>query len=362
MCELSPMRQICIAWLIILLFTTYPINLWAENRIGLSVKGKVTDSKTGKPIPDVNVYLSGTTYGSATDKDGRYIIEFILPGTHILVASHIGYFLQTLEVECYKAQEYKFDFMLKPRVLQTTGIGISAPHANEWKKHLKTFSRLFLGESDNAKDCKMLNPEVLEFDVDEQSGNFVAKSDSILRLENQSLGYKVYIVIESFLWIKNLNRLQYMVYPRFETMRDQNRNVHKKWIKRRRQTFRGSYRHFLKSLVQNRLVDDGFDLFPIVDTFVEPEYVSGLHFRNYFKRFISADTLGMRRLRFKDYLYVVYRGRRDPIKSYLKLAGHVESVIIDTLGNCHTPFGLEKSGDWGNARIADELPLDWIER
>ena len=40
-----------------------------------TVRGAITDSKTGDPIPFVNVFFEGTSVGKTTDFNGQYFIE-----------------------------------------------------------------------------------------------------------------------------------------------------------------------------------------------------------------------------------------------------------------------------------------------
>ncbi|MFQ6673194.1 MAG: TonB-dependent receptor [Fidelibacterota bacterium] len=54
------------------------------------VSGTVTDSD-GKGIPVANVYLEGTSLGTATDRAGNYTIGDVPAGDYVLVASAMGY-------------------------------------------------------------------------------------------------------------------------------------------------------------------------------------------------------------------------------------------------------------------------------
>ena len=42
------------------------------NAQGLTVTGKVTDAKSGQPLPGVNITVKGTTTGTVTNLDGKY--------------------------------------------------------------------------------------------------------------------------------------------------------------------------------------------------------------------------------------------------------------------------------------------------
>lgn len=62
----------------------------------INVTGTVTDSQ-GNPIPGVNIIVKGTTLGTNTDAEGRYVIE-ILEDNAVLVFSFIGYISQEIPV------------------------------------------------------------------------------------------------------------------------------------------------------------------------------------------------------------------------------------------------------------------------
>jgi hypothetical protein len=59
-----------------------------------SLKGKISDKKSGEPLPFVNVVVEnrGTQVsGGATDFDGNYFIKPIDPGTYDVIVSYVGY-------------------------------------------------------------------------------------------------------------------------------------------------------------------------------------------------------------------------------------------------------------------------------
>ncbi len=65
-----------------------------------SLKGKVTDSKSGEPLIGANVKVRYTTYGAATDLKGNYEINNLKNGIYNLQISFIGY--QTKNVDSIK--------------------------------------------------------------------------------------------------------------------------------------------------------------------------------------------------------------------------------------------------------------------
>jgi len=55
------------------------------------IAGTVRDAETGDPMIGVNVIISGTSMGAATDMEGYFTILNVPPGKYELVASSIGY-------------------------------------------------------------------------------------------------------------------------------------------------------------------------------------------------------------------------------------------------------------------------------
>jgi TonB-linked SusC/RagA family outer membrane protein len=55
------------------------------------IRGTVTSSSTGEPLPFVNIFLEEAQQGTTTDDDGRYALSDITPGTYTIRASFVGY-------------------------------------------------------------------------------------------------------------------------------------------------------------------------------------------------------------------------------------------------------------------------------
>lgn len=68
-----------------LLILMYSFAVFAQ---GIQVKGVVTSADDGQPIPGVSVVVKGTTNGTTTDIDGKYMVN--APGNSTLVFSFVG--------------------------------------------------------------------------------------------------------------------------------------------------------------------------------------------------------------------------------------------------------------------------------
>ena len=79
--------------LFIAVFSVFVISLNAQVGQG-GLKGTITDSKTGEPLPFVNVILEQNGLqkaGAATDFDGKYFIKPITPGDYTVKVKSIGF-------------------------------------------------------------------------------------------------------------------------------------------------------------------------------------------------------------------------------------------------------------------------------
>lgn len=56
-----------------------------------TIRGFVYDKANGEPVLFTNVYLSGTTYGAATDVNGYYTVTKVPPGNYNLIVSSIEF-------------------------------------------------------------------------------------------------------------------------------------------------------------------------------------------------------------------------------------------------------------------------------
>jgi hypothetical protein len=55
------------------------------------LSGTVNDKEDGAPLIGVNVIIKGTSFGTATDLDGKYTIKNIRPGEYSIEFRYIGY-------------------------------------------------------------------------------------------------------------------------------------------------------------------------------------------------------------------------------------------------------------------------------
>ncbi len=97
------------------------------------IAGTVTDQESGRPLTGVQVYLDGTTIGTLTSNEGRYVITNVRPGTHTVMAQIIGHAQgRQAGVVVSAGQNATVDFQLRAAVLSLQEIvvtGVTDPVA-----------------------------------------------------------------------------------------------------------------------------------------------------------------------------------------------------------------------------------------
>ena len=328
-------------------------NLTVQQSGLINIKGKVTDEETGAPLEDVNVFLSGTTIGTSTDKNGRYYIKNVPYGAYSIVFSFIGYQTGKRNFYSYKTASFEFNVTLTARAVKIGQVNITGAAPEDWKDNLKLFEKIFLGTTENSGDTKILNPEVLNLVRDKKSHVLKAYADSILKVENRSLGYKIYIVLDSLRYTPHRN-FMYMFFPRFQELTPVSADEKQKWMINRRQTYLDSPKHFFYALVHKQLDKDYFALHE--GTLYVLMNGKGVSISPEKLKLSSNGDSTIYTFNFSGGLKIT-RFMNDP--SYLNF--FYPSIDIDKYGNLITSFyTFEIFGHWADQGIADLLPENYI--
>ena len=325
----------------------------------VTITGRVLDDSSGVALVNTDVFIANSTLGAATNEDGRFTIRKVPLGTHELVASRVGFLLASRLVRITDSIHQDFDFRLKPRQLVVGAVEVVAPEPVEWKKDLARFKEFFLGDGPYANKCSILNPEVLTFSKD-APGQFEAQASQPLSIENRGLGY--HLQLELVVFVVSDRWLTYAWKAHYRDLPSSDENQIREWATQRLRTYKGSLRHFLASLSVGAAEAQGFQMFR-----VKRFDASRIRWPMTSEDLMAPTTLPNEKvLSFADYLEVEYTlGLRrtaqsfpNPGISWLELT-HGQ-LTINTLGNYSDPFGLKVTGGWTRARVADELPFDFV--
>jgi TonB-linked SusC/RagA family outer membrane protein len=83
-----------------------------------AIAGTVTEAGTGQPLPGVNIVVSGTAQGAATNAEGEYRIEDVEAGSYTVEASFVGYATAIQQVTVSADETTVVDFSLEQQATQ----------------------------------------------------------------------------------------------------------------------------------------------------------------------------------------------------------------------------------------------------
>ncbi len=109
--------------IIVFLFFSSTLNILSAQGI---IVGEVIDSLTTKALPGANVYIPGTSLGSATDLDGIFRITEIPAGMQTIEASYIGYRSNKIKILVTDDETARISIQLIPDIIEGETIEITA--------------------------------------------------------------------------------------------------------------------------------------------------------------------------------------------------------------------------------------------
>lgn len=385
----------------ILLCLLFPIISFAQDGI---ITGVITSAETNKPLPRASVFLSNSSVGSASAEDGRFSLNYIRPGQYTLTVTILGYEDYSKSVLVGR-EPIKIDIQLTPKPLMLKEVTIIS--AADWKKNYEAFRKSFIGTDENAKNCVVLNPHVLNLQFNRTKQTLEASADEFLVVENKALGYRVKFLLKDFVEDRVANIVAYGGERLFEELPG-NAAQKKKWHEKREEVYYGSAMHFFRSLYTNKLNEDGFIMYhlnrqlnpgrPSEDVirkkakmFYERRMADSLNYWNnqatlskYYREtlnkvpvlsyeiYSTTDQQGVFALHFPNYLYVVYTKRRDEVYNkdlYRPLEMTNYETTILTLFDNYALFDMNGiiisrppllEGAWAKSRLSDLLPVDYV--
>ena len=332
------------------------------------ITGKITDILTKKPVANASVFLSSASTGTKTNDDGTYDISNVRGGHYDLVVSIIGYVTYHQDVAVNNNISLpNIEIEAKTIALKEVRIG---PDVN-WDRNYAMFKRQFLGSSDKAGDCKILNPQVIDISYDPEKRVLEASSTDFVEIENKFLGYKIKYLLSTlnmqYSGFGNGGALYFEGSPLFEDLPGKKSQL-EKWQRNRKDTYMASEMHFLRSVISNKVAEEGFTVrrlirkpdpdYPLKSSkkYTETLVSTPLAIADYVK---LTDQPGEYALVFPDCLYITYHvmpGSKYQT-SILTLAERY--VFFDNNGIIINPRSVVLEEAWGNSRMPEMLPVDY---
>jgi hypothetical protein len=378
--------------LIIVTFLILPFRSSSQNKF--SISGKVVNGLDRKSLPGASIFLAKTSYGSQTDSTGQFVMSGLPAGKFKMVVSFIGF--DPLIIDVQPQEEKHFTIILKPAeiLLREVVVEGNGKDRRAWENNFAIFKENFIGQTENATKCTIVNPKVLHFNV--KGTALTASSDSLLIIKNTGLGYTLKFLLEQFTYNNVARKVLYRGHVVFERMVAENEKQKLLWARNRLKAYYGSELHFMRALYNRKVIEEGFifnlfnnqlDKFGVavnqafadaklkVDSKIYKKKVT-VHTINNYKRILDTlqSTPTHPVLKFTGQLEVKYMhesesstyvrvregrspGFTRPQRSRLTLLS--DDVSIEPNGTIIPEENIETVGYWSWEMVAESLPIDY---
>jgi len=370
---------------IALALTLAPVDALAQQpqtpRGTATLVGTVTDAETGDPLQDVNVFLAQTMRGTATDANGRFRLSGVPLGAQQLYVSSIGYEKVSRSLNLREARVYTFEIALNTVVIEGEGVVVEAERDEKWQERYEKFKAAFLGETPNAEETEIMNPEVLSFDGG--IGTLEAFAAEPLQIENRALGYRIEYFLEDFKLMPG--RTQYDGEPLYKEMEGTPAQK-QEWAEARREAFLGSFHHLLLAMLAGKTEEQGFKLYNRPQQTANAAgsatpTMSGQRYPVETKDLMEpGENPSERILDFQGFAEVIYLGEQqtEAYRTWRKqyasggmIRGRAPRyqtsqfwlergpATVDYKGDIVERYGVTLSGYYAFERVADQLPKEY---
>ncbi|MEJ6792029.1 MAG: carboxypeptidase-like regulatory domain-containing protein [Lacinutrix sp.] len=166
------------------------------------LKGVVLNEKNNEPIIGASVYFDNTSIGTTTNFDGEFYINLQQPINSSLVISFVGFETRIHKIENFDSEKI---FKLKEDVNTLEEVVLNSK--DEWSRvlKLKEFRKEFLGRSEFAKKCKILNEDALVLNFKKDTKQLVASARAPIVVKNEALDYIVKFDLNDFYITYNMD-------------------------------------------------------------------------------------------------------------------------------------------------------------
>lgn len=347
-----------------LLFLLFAFPTFAQR-----IEGRVTDATTGAALPFATVFINNTGYATETDTTGRFVLAKMPPGRYQLIARLVGYeaLPQTVTVEAGKVVRADFALVADKNMLNE--VTAKAKRDKTWENQLKQFSRYWIGADGAARQCRIINPWVIDFS--QEGSSLTARASQPIEVDNRYLGYHLTYLLKSFR--ASDAEVQFSGYAQFSSLLTEGKGDQTAWPRQRQEAFQSSDLFLLQSIIQGKTAANGFEGY-IDRPSSNPASRSANFYGDQIKKLqrINLDTLATRRSdgpgfrlvlprRFELHStraegpFTIYRDKPCPL-TWIETSG---PLLVSEQGLLLNPQAWLLSGFLASRRLAVMLPTDY---
>lgn len=336
------------------------------------VTGKVVLASGKQPLQGASVFAQNTTIGTATDAEGNFKL-YLPDGGYSIAVTFTGYNTETRRVSNSESEKHLvFEMSEKEKQMEEVAIVSTGEVKNGWEKYGSFFTGKFIGQTTNSAACNLKNPEVLKFYFSKKKNRLKVIAHEPLLIENNALGYNIRYALDSFTYEYNTETSVYTGYPLFEekTTTDSIQKI--KWNLARQHAYKGSILHFMRSLYDQQLKEEGFEVQFLV---TNDDKESALPLKNFYAalNYVKDDSTQLVEIKpnqprvgiiyMKEKPAEVYRTLfpDEPTDFQFSVLGFLpdESIGIEQNGYYFDQEDLTINAYWTWDKVGDLLPYDY---
>ncbi len=222
------------------------------------IRGTILDQSNGNKIDKATIYINGTSAGTYSDKEGYYELDITKYTSMPLTISALGYYSVTL----YDfSREKQFVTYLTPKIFELNEVVINSKKIDrERRANLKIFRDEFLGTTDNASKCVIINENDLIFRYSRDNDTLKVMALKPLEIYNYALGYKITYYLDKFEFSGKDKTFNYTGNIIFNEDLSPEGAKNQALERKRKYAYQGSRIHFFRALWSNNLEHTGFEI------------------------------------------------------------------------------------------------------
>ena len=233
--------------------------LYCKTIFSQTLTGKIINADSKEPMASASVYLSNTSIGVNTNKQGIFNLSVAGGGKYKLVVSYIGYETFTKLINFSHLPD-DLIIPLKPKLNKLDDVVLEPYETNGWEKWGRFFTNYFIGTSSYTWDCVIKNSEIIKFRNSKKDNKLYAYAFEPLIIKNNSLGYEIHYSMEEFEFDFTSKLLTFNGYPYFKDLALEHPAKARRWQENRQNVYYGSLKHFMRSFFVNKLEENGFEM------------------------------------------------------------------------------------------------------
>ncbi len=365
-CKSVYMKNLLLPLLALLLFSSA-----FSQSTGIIVSGTVVAAGTRLPLQGASVFAQNTTLGTASDANGNFRL-WLPAGGYDITVTYTGYVTDSKRVSSGEKNDIFFELRLKEKEMETVSIVSTTEVKNGWEKYGNFFLEQFIGKTVNSTLSTIENQEVLKFYFSKKKNRLKVMATEPLLIKNAALGYTVHYSLDSFTHDYNNELSLYAGYPLFEEMVTENPVQRALWDSARVTAYKGSVLHFMRSMYERRLKEEGFEIQFLVKN---NDHENALRLKDFYnamnyRKDDSTNTVEVRPnqpevgiiyTNEKPSLGFLSENPEEPSLFQFSVLSFQpgESIIIEQNGYYYEQNDLTIRAYWTWDKIADLLPLDY---